>query len=204
MKKDKIDKLTDKAFFRLIITSVLAIVFCLFCLCSTTWAWFNESENSASNSIRSANCTLSITVAKDANNKIDIGFEDGEKIVDLEAGVEYTVTLSIPQDSASGYCIISLNGVDMYSQSVSNNGAPYERTLSFTVVADADTKVTFAPSWGIYSGDSVIQDGETVLVSANTFVIEAESESESETESESESASESESESESEDDVVGE
>ena len=204
MKKDKIDKLTDKAFFRLIITSVLAIVFCLFCLCSTTWAWFNESENSASNSIRSANCTLSITVAKDANNKIDIGFEDGEKIVDLEAGVEYTVTLSIPQDSASGYCIISLNGVDMYSQSVSNNGAPYERTLSFTVVADADTKVTFAPSWGIYSGDTVIQDGETVLVSANTFVIETESESESESESASEEASESESESESEDDVVGE
>lgn len=194
MKKDKVDKLTDKAFLRLIITSVLAIVFCLVCLCSTTWAWFTESQESASNSIKSANCMLEITVSNvnDANETTVIAFEMGETELDLTSGNKYSVVLAIPDDSASGYCIIKIidgdtnseNDVKLYSQAVSNNGSPYTRELNFSIVAEADAKVKIVPCWGIYSGNADIEEGEIVKINATGFVSETDGEqSDSETES---------------------
>lgn len=191
MKKDKVDKLTDKAFLRLIITSVLAIVFCLVCLCSTTWAWFTESQESASNSIKSANCMLEITVNNGTENTV-IAFENGETALDLTNGKTYNVKLTIPQDSASGYCIIKIidgdtnseNDVKLYSQAVSNNGSPYTCELNFSIVAEADAKVKIVPCWGIYSGNADIEEGEIVKINATGFVSETDGEqSEGETES---------------------
>ena len=214
MKKDKVDKLTDKAFFRLIITSVLAIVFCLFCLCSTTWAWFTESQESTSNSIKAANCTLEINISEKESTApaVTYKFEEGEKEMMLTEGVTYFFDLKIPETSASGYCIIKLfdgdgdetNDVKLYSQSVSNNGDPYKRTLTFKVVAESSVRVEIIPCWGIYSGDNKIMNDDTVTVSTASLVIssetvanESESESGSENQSESDTASESEGKSES-------
>ena len=197
MKKDKVDKLTDKAFYRLIITSVLAIAFCLFCLCSTTWAWFNESETSQSNSISSGNCTLKITVDDNDNDDTDVivcDFDSGEKDVTLNAGVTYSVKLEIPEDSASGYCIIKLVNSDepaeikLYSQSVSNNGSPYERELIFTIVAEENAQVKVIPCWGIYSGDEKAMNGDTVKITASSISIVSESETETESDSVSDAA----------------
>lgn len=219
MKKDKVDKLTDKAFYRLIITSVLAIVFCLFCLCSTTWAWFSESQTSQSNSISSANCTLKITVDDvdgDDGDIIVCDFDSGEQDLTLDEGVTYSVKLEIPEDSASGYCIIKLidgdndetNDVKLYSQSVSNNGDPYVSTLTFKLVAENSMSVKIIPCWGIYSGDVKVHGGETVKVTASGFDIvgdsldETESGSVSDAADESESASESVSESASEEEII--
>jgi uncharacterized membrane protein YdbT with pleckstrin-like domain len=44
-------KLTDKAFSRLLITSVVAILFLVACLCSTTYAWFVQDISSGENLI---------------------------------------------------------------------------------------------------------------------------------------------------------
>ena len=91
-------KLTDKAFSRLVLTSVLAIIVCIVCLCSTTYAWFTDSAPSNENEIKMAETfDLTVTVTKDGTPLADI--ENG---VELEAGVVYTVTLSLPAGSASG------------------------------------------------------------------------------------------------------
>lgn len=188
MKKEKVDKLTDQAFARLIITSVLAIVFCLFCLCSTTWAWFSESQASASNSIKSANCLLNITVEREDAENIVVDFEGGEKDVILKQGIQHSVKLEIPADSASGYCVITIkdgdsdesNDIKIYTQAVSYNGAPYTDTLSFKLISDENVEVSITPCWGIYSGDVHIFEGDTVRVSSVGFVSEVQAESESE------------------------
>lgn len=67
--KKTTDKLTDKAFSRLLFTSVLGIVICLVCLCSATWAWFSDSIPSDNNNIQSASeCLLDVSVYKDSSS----------------------------------------------------------------------------------------------------------------------------------------
>ena len=183
MKKDNIDKLTDKAFMRLIITSVLAIGVCMVCLCSTTWAWFTESQTSSSNTITSSQCQLAVKVYKDNENTavIERNFADGAINESLKAGDRYTVTLKIPEGSASGYCIIKIvdedsnddNDIKVYSQAVTNNTDPVIREISFTVVAKEDVKVSIIPRWGIYSGNDYIEAGGSVNLTANGATIAA-------------------------------
>ncbi len=42
-------KLSDKVFARLALTSILGILVCIICLCSTTYAWFTGSVQVDSN-----------------------------------------------------------------------------------------------------------------------------------------------------------
>ena len=182
MKKEKVDKLTDQAFIRLIITSVLAIVVCLVCLCSTTWAWFTESQTSAENSIKSSSCMLQITVDDgiDGTDNVVRGFEDGAGAnIQLVPGVVYKVKLEIPTDSASGYCIIKLvdndgdetNDIKKYSASVSNNGGSYARVLNFEMVAEEEVYISLIPCWGLYSGQVDIHEEDRISLSSAGVVL---------------------------------
>ena len=66
MKKQNNEKLSDKAFARLVLTSILGILVCIICLCSTTYAWFTGSVQVDSNTFKAADaCLLSVSVYKD-------------------------------------------------------------------------------------------------------------------------------------------
>ena len=66
MKKQNNEKLSDKAFARLALTSILGILVCIICLCSTTYAWFTGSVQVDSNTLKAADaCLLSVSVYKD-------------------------------------------------------------------------------------------------------------------------------------------
>ena len=66
MKKQNNEKLSDKAFARLAITSILGILVCIVCLCSTTYAWFTGSVQVNSNTLKAADaCLISVSVYKD-------------------------------------------------------------------------------------------------------------------------------------------
>lgn len=98
MEQQNTEKLSDKAFARLILTSVFGVLLCLVLLCSTTYAWFTADVPSNNNEIKSAtHCDLSVSVYKDG-----VALENIASGVSLKAG-NYTVTLTLPKDSASGY-----------------------------------------------------------------------------------------------------
>ena len=61
----KQDKLTDKAFTQSIAVSVISILLCVVALCSVTWAWFSEGVTSFSNTIKTGNCTVTVSVMYD-------------------------------------------------------------------------------------------------------------------------------------------
>ena len=72
MEKQNNEKLSDKAFARLFLTSILGILVCIICLCSTTYAWFTGSVQVDSNKIQTADaCLLSVSVYKDGAKKFD-------------------------------------------------------------------------------------------------------------------------------------
>ena len=149
-------KLTDKAFSRLLLTSAIGFFICIACLCSTTWAWFTGSVVGADNEIKMAgSCLLTITVECDGEQLADI-----ESGVLLEAGAVYTVTLSLPANSGSGYCLIATDERSYYSDYIKRHEGGTE-TISFRLTVEETQTVSFVTRWGIYSGECDVVTDES-------------------------------------------
>lgn len=149
--------LTDKAFSRFVLTSVLGILACIVCLCSTTYAWFSDSAQSADNQINIADqCQLAVEVSQ-----AGIVLADIENGVELKAGSSYVVTLTLPPNTASGYCLIkAADGTTYYSDYILGHTDSAAHTLAFVLRVEKDQTVTFTPRWGIYARDSSIVNNE--------------------------------------------
>ena len=151
--------LTDKAFSRLVITSILAIFICIACLCSSTFAWFTKSNESVGNEIKSADgCELSIVVTKDAAVLQNI--ENG---VELSAGEEYVVTLSLPAGTSSGYCMITVDDDPYYSEYILRHEEG-TKTISFKVISQTTQTVKFTSRWGIFTRDCDVANNGTLII----------------------------------------
>jgi len=189
------DKLTDKAFMRLIVTSFAAIILCLACLGSTTWALFSDVFPSEKNEIRSAEkCLLTVSVVRNENGGASTASTDStestetgdetvfldkvneEKSLDLASGT-YTVTMTLPKNSASGYLVISCGEQKYYTDFLERHENDVPSTLTFTLKVDAGDPVApateatlaieFVPRWGIYAGDAHVKNGGTLEVKAD-------------------------------------
>ena len=69
MEQQNTEKLSDKAFARLALTSILGILVCIICLCSTTYAWFTGSVRVKGNKFKAADmCLISVSVYKDGTD----------------------------------------------------------------------------------------------------------------------------------------
>ena len=156
------DKLTDKMFSRLALTSVLGIFVCIICLCSTTFAWFSDSAPSNNNEIKMAGeCKLTVTLSGgEVLEKIE-GAEDQFE-TELPAG-EYTVTLSLPADSASGYCVISTDNATYNTEYIARHSEAVEQTVSLTLTVETPQTVKLTRRWGIYADDSNTVSGSLTL-----------------------------------------
>ena len=159
----KTEKLTDRAFSRLMLTSILGILLCVACLCSTTFAWFTDSTPSEGNVVQMADgCLLTVTVT-DGNSTVQtVAFGESREMT-LEAGVAYTVTLSLPQDSASGYCLITAGGVTYRSDYILSHSESEAKTVSFILQAATAQTVVFTSRWGVYAAESSVQNGSLLL-----------------------------------------
>ena len=148
--------LSDKAFSHLLFTSALGIVLCIVCLCSTTFAWFTDNAPSKGNEIKMAeDCRLTVTVSLDGTVLTDIG--NG---VELETGKTYKVVLSLPPDTASGYCLITAGGKTYYTDYILRHSAPEAQIAVFALTVEETQTVKFTPRWGIYAADSDVVDGK--------------------------------------------
>ena len=155
MKQQNNQKLSDKTFTRLIVYSVLAILLCLACLCSTTWAWFTDSVSYQGNTIQTTEkCLLSVSVYE-GNSAL----ENVEYGVTLEKDHVYTVTLRLPKNSGSGYCEIYANGNKYRSDYIVRHENEEDETRSFSLTVRETCVVTFSIRWGIYAGESDVING---------------------------------------------
>ena len=150
------EKLTEKAFSSAIITSVLSIVLCIAALCSTSWAWFTGSTASNENTIKTAE-TFALEFYLDGSEKDNCEIE-------LQKGT-YTVTISLPKDSASGYLVMTSNGVSYRSDYIQSHENDTPKSITFYIkVEETPQKVTFTKRWGIYTGDPSVEAGETLTI----------------------------------------
>ena len=126
--KEKVT-INDKAFTRLMITSLIGFLVCVACLCSTTWAWFSDNAPSHGNEIKMAD-TFSLTVAVEGGGE---AIPDASGNIALTAGVDYTVTMTLPAESASGYCILTAGDVEYYTDYLTAHTEATPRVTSFTL-----------------------------------------------------------------------
>lgn len=162
------DKLTDKAFSRMMLTSVLGILVCLVCLCSATWAWFTADVSNNSNTIGTGQFDLEVEVSIG-----DVRLErstDRTNVHTFEKAGLYTVTLKMTEDTTvtKGYCIITVNGKTYKTASINNvDGTnPFKFTLD---VKEDGMTVEFTSAWGIPIPEEVsVGIGETLTIGNST------------------------------------
>lgn len=159
MNKQNTEKLSEKAFIRLLLVSVIGVLLCIVCLSATTYAWFTGSAEGNHNKIQAADaCLLSVTVHKNGVAEALATVNTSTPVtLDVTEG-EYTVTLTLPQGSASGYLVIGASGQSYYSAYLQRNETA-DQELSFTLCAESAQALTLTARWGIYSDDCQVDNG---------------------------------------------
>lgn len=163
MEKQNKEKLSDRAFARLALTSILGILVCIICLSATTYAWFTGSVQVKGGNFKAADaCLLSVSVYKDGTTEA-LATVNTEKPITLECEGTNTVTLTLPKESASGYLVLTVDGQEYYSDYLQGNNES-DQTLTFTLNVLAAKSVTFTARWGIYSGDCHTRNAEELNI----------------------------------------
>ena len=153
-------KITDQAFSRFLATSVAIILLYMAGLCSTTYAWFIQSIESTENVISIATASdivASVTNTESGETIATVKVGDSVKLADMQG--EYTVLLSLPKGSSSGYLIVTVGETTYYSDSLKKNDSA-DQSLSFTLAVNEATDVKFTARWGIYSAEPHIKYGD--------------------------------------------
>lgn len=142
----KQEKLTEKAFTQSIAISIFGILLCVVALCSVTWAWFSEGVTFSSNTIKTGNCTVTVSVMNEGAQIAPNADTTGKYI--LEAGKSYQINIIATGSAESSYCKLVIGGQDYYTEQISTSEP--NNTISFTLTFDAPTEVEIITRWGTY------------------------------------------------------
>ena len=157
------EKLTDKVFMRIIVVSFIGMFICLASLCSVTWAWFTDNTKSSANTISSSSDFSLEAIAKDGDVTILAISGSGEMTETFAIGT-YTVILTLPAGSSSGYLVIEDGENEYISPSVIRHAGPEDSTVTFTLVVTEESSLTFRTGWGVRSDEpSVLENGTLTL-----------------------------------------
>lgn len=159
------DRLTDKAFTRLMITSVLGILMCMMCLCSATWALFSDDVSATGNTLASGRFGLSVSVSTSDSTPITTArTANGATVATLTGSPDgvYHVTLKMTDDTTvtKGFCTVIVDGVEYRTASINQSGT---NPFDFTVVTTHDVTVRFTPAWGL-PAEYDVEIGESLVI----------------------------------------
>jgi len=150
------ENLTDKAFSRLIFTSLFAVFICIFALCGVTYAWFTTTTTSNTNTLKSGVFDLDVTAVDASSADVTVTTDAaGVKSAVLTGGVTYTVSLKTTGTTnvSRGHCVVKIGGKTYHTGTVlKSDTVPF----TFTITPAADGKVTFEAVWGSADSSAVI------------------------------------------------
>ena len=149
---------SDK-FISIIMPSIIGMVVCMACLFGLTWAWFTNSVTGKTVSMVSSNFSCTAEISRGGEDVTPAPDADGAYILNLTADKNYTVTLTVSDDTnGNGYLkIITPDEANTYYAGPLNS--EYSGEQSFTVVVRPTVSgvYTFAPRWGTHNGGYNIQ-----------------------------------------------
>ena len=166
----KPEKISEKAFMRGLIVSVIGIFICIVALCSATYAWFVGDVSSESNTITSGSFNVTVSViGSDEGAVTELtprSTEDGGWEFALPAGT-YTVTLKLTEQSTvKGHCIVTVGNdpawhtAPILSEAIANaTGLTASDPFVFTLAVEEETTLTILPCWGLAVETQIANEG---------------------------------------------
>ncbi len=138
----KYEKVSDKAFLRMMLSSVFGILFCGICLAGLTWAWFTSSISSAANTITAADFSVGVEFKQ---NELVVEPAIENESYKLNSGT-YKVTITASGTASTGYCKVEFGGKTYYTVPLFTNSE--SNTVEFTVYASGNSELKITPQWG--------------------------------------------------------
>lgn len=140
-------KVTEKAFGRVLVSSICSILLCMACLAGTTWAWFTVSIENTGNVIQIATVTADISITDGVTSTIA---ESPDNHYTLESGT-YAIAVKVQNDATNSthpvYVLMSIASGEepdyYYFTFEPNSSEPQRIELCFS---DSVT-VSFSVSW---------------------------------------------------------
>lgn len=155
------EKVTEKAFLRVLISSVCSMLLCMGCLFGTTWAWFTLEIDNPQNEIQIAKVEFKELTLTKAGKKITKNATTGA--FDLTAGT-YSLKMDVTNDAAAPkrpvYVVMTLR-VDQtvksyYFPLLSGEGVVVQEDL--LELAGGKATLSFALSWVIPASAENVPD----------------------------------------------
>ncbi len=150
-------KIREKAIIFRAGLTVLVMLFCLAAMGISAYAYFSCNVSSGMNSVKSAAFDVNITVQiKDETGNFVSVVKNGHlHTVDLDAGIDYYVTLTHSESSTvkTGFIVISAENCEhsYHTQQIGKNADDTTEKISFYINVDYDTSVTMRSHWGTSS-----------------------------------------------------
>ncbi len=131
-------KVSEKVFGRVLISSICGIFLCLACLVSATWAWYVVGIENPDNTIEIATVTAHVTV----DDGSILAGEDGAYALPMGAHI---LQVKPDNQNAAAYVVMSVNGTPTCCFAfASGQNAP--ATMQVTVY-EAEAKLSFQSQW---------------------------------------------------------
>lgn len=170
-------KISERSMTMTLFATLISIVLISALLVTTTWAWFTESVTTADNSISSAYCSVETVVSRDGIAVV--GDVDGSfTSYSLEAGVEYTVTVTVTGSGRGGYLRLFFGSESRdpsYTDITTSDSyiaiTPDDDTnvSSFAITLENAGKLIIESRWGNYRFDPAdVLSGERYLYKDST------------------------------------
>jgi len=161
---------------RLIVT-VATVVFCLFAMGVTAYAYFSSSTSSVSNFIKAANfeAGVKVQIENENGNELTLTSVDAKtQEVTLEAGETYYVTLTPGSTSTAktGFVTITAEGKNesYHTQQLGKDGEKTTPSVSFYLSSVEGTRVTFLSHWGTSSRYGYESSNDTLYITQGDTV----------------------------------
>ncbi len=157
------EKITEKVFGRVLISSFFSILLCIVCLVGTTWAWFTVSIENEGNEIQIATVTANVNIQDEAENVVN---EAASGNYNLAAGT-YTIHIKLDNNATEWkravYVVMSVvcnHEQKYYYFTFENANREITQTLS---IGGVPATIGFSVSWiKPASGESV--GGEAIVI----------------------------------------
>ncbi len=160
----------QRGIFAILAPSAIGGAICVACLCGVSWAWFTTNVGSTTQSIQTAQFSVTATVTANAENEntkpvaVTPAAENPLQFNGLLANTPYTVTLTASGTASTGFCKLELNGQKYLTPQLS----PSAVFTFIYIPANAKTSLLVQPQWGTAAATVSNQSEYTVLVNEQT------------------------------------
>lgn len=140
----------QRGIFAILAPSAIGGAVCVACLCGVSWAWFTANVGSTTQSIQTAQFSVTATVTANVENTnaepvtVPPAAENPLQFNGLLANTPYTVTLTASGTASTGFCKLELNGQKYLTPQLS----PSAVFTFIYIPANAETSLLVQPQWG--------------------------------------------------------